>query len=85
MQYNQIDIIGKSYFRGFIFSIVVSMVIVSISCLSKFIEGPGRHVELTLEQYLKYLGGMWIFGIVIFVVLLFLTMAKVLGKRMADS
>ncbi len=85
MKNKQMDIIGNSYFKGLIFSVVVSMVIISISCLSKFIEGPGRHVELTWEQYLKYLGGMWQFGIVVFVVVTFLTMAKVLGKRIADS
>ncbi len=79
------DLVGKSYWRGLIFSIVFVIIIILIAAAGKILIRLGDGNDATLEIYLSQIVHLKWFGLITFVIVLFLVSTKVFGNRILDS
>ena len=85
MKNRSYDIIGKSYIRGLVFSLVFVVIITLIVAVGKCILRPLDGAEVTWELLLYNIARQKWFAIISFVACAVLVSAKVLGRRISES
>ena len=79
------DFIGKSYYRGVIFSFIFVTVIMLIMVARKLLVGTSDWGQISWDMFVYQLDTIKWFYLFAYVGCLFLVSAKVMGRRIADS